>query len=68
MKTKKSRLPAVRLPDIESENEEEGNCVYASEKKLRLLKNKNIIVIYHEKFFILYTIHKLISIIIYFYF
>ncbi len=65
METKKSRLPSIHLPDIESENEEEGNCVYASEEKLRLLKKKNI-VIYHEKFFISYTIHKLISIIIYF--
>jgi hypothetical protein len=38
METKKSRLPAICLPDIESENEEKGNCVYASEEKLRLLK------------------------------
>jgi len=32
MEAKKSRLPAIHLPDIESENEEEEKCVYACEE------------------------------------
>lgn len=40
MEAKKSRLPAISLPDIESENEEEGNCVYVSEEKTKIIEEE----------------------------
>ncbi len=40
IEAKKSRLPSIRLPDIESENEEEGNCVYASEEKIKIIEKE----------------------------
>lgn len=40
MEAKKSRLPTISLPDIESENEEEGNCVYASEEKTKIIEEE----------------------------
>ncbi len=39
MEAKKSQLPTIRFSYIESENEE-GNCVYASEEKTKIIEEE----------------------------
>ena len=40
MEAKKSRLPSISLPDTESESQEEGDYVYASEEKTKIIEEE----------------------------